>query len=500
MPISKVLKISGLLAGVASLAVAVGCGGAGVTLPHTSGNYSNASFKGSYVFQMRGFDALNGNPYRQVGVITADGNGNITAGTDDVTTVGLGAPAGGTSITGSYSVANDGTGSITLNSTALGTVLNSSPISFALTLTSSSAAYLEEADIVADGAGTADLQDPAAISTVPSGAFVFRLHYDSNAQSAFESQVGQMTLSGGSVTGSFDQNILTAATSLTFTSGTLSTPATFGAGTGTYSDSSGATTTLLYFIVNSGKFVFMPSNGSVGEGSAEAQTGAVSSGLAGTYAFGSRGDDLNTGVAGSATVGEITSSGGGFSGALDATQDGSYSGAVSFTGAPSGSPSAQGRVQITLNVGGTVVVWMVNPSRAFFLFEDTSAVEDGTADLQTASTFSASTFNGQYAIVMDGIDLTPEAVARVGTMQFDGSSKITLLEVVNDSASQTGATSPGTLTGSYQVGGSGRITTQINSNNGGGPDLVMYAISGSQAYALQTDNGSNTSGTIQLQQ
>jgi hypothetical protein len=30
-------------------------------------------------------------------------------------------------------------------------------------------------------------------------------------------------------------------------------------------------------------------------------------------------------------------------------------------------------------------------------------------------------------------------------------------------------------------------------------NLVMYAVSGSNAYALQTDVGTNTSGTVELQ-
>ena len=83
MAISKGLKISVFLAGVASLMAAVGCGGGGVVIPHPTGNYSNASFKGSYVYEIHGFlgDA-NNSPYREAGVITADGSGNITAGTD----------------------------------------------------------------------------------------------------------------------------------------------------------------------------------------------------------------------------------------------------------------------------------------------------------------------------------------------------------------------------------------------------------------------------------
>jgi len=507
LPTSKVLKISGFLAGVASLAVAVGCGGGGgVVIPHPTGKYSNASFKGSYVFQIHGVISQTGNPYREVGVITADGNGNITGGTDAANTVGsAGAVQSASSLTGTYSVANDGTGTVAINSTAFGSLFGISQITFAVTLTSTSGADLIEADTFADGTGTAMLQDPTAIGTTPSGTFVFGLHDDSNTQSASESEVGVFTISGTSVTGSMDQNLISSSASLTL-NGSFTAPSALGVGTATFTDNTSASTSFIYYIVNSGKFAFLTSDSAVGSGSAEAQTGTVSAGLSGTYVFGSRGDDVNGGIAADATVGEFTASGATFSsGALDAMQDGNYSGVVTLTGAPVGSPSAQGRVKVTLTAGGspgpTMVFWMVNPSRAFFLDENGGDVEDGTADLQTGASFSASTIKGQFAIVMDGIDfINSQAIARIGTLQFDGTGKITLVELVNDSGSGAGAQSPGTLAGSYQVGGSGRITTQINGNNGGGPDLVMYAISGSRAYALQTDSGENTSGVVQLQQ
>jgi hypothetical protein len=159
-------------------------------------------------------------------------------------------------------------------------------------------------------------------------------------------------------------------------------------------------------------------------------------------------------------------------------------------------------VQVTLNESGTsvpVIFWMVSPTRAFFLDNLTTRAEDGTADLQTTTSFSAATFKGQFALLMDGIDTTPEGLARIGTLQFDGSSKLTLVELANASQSGSGAVSPGAMSGTYQVGTGGRFTGSL-SNGGGGLDLVGYAVSGSQAYMLQVDSGDNTSGTIQLQQ
>jgi hypothetical protein len=185
--------------------------------------------------------------------------------------------------------------------------------------------------------------------------------------------------------------------------------------------------------------------------------------------------------------------------------DGNFSANVSFpstcytTGSAGG---ISGRVVLTNGSGApcsgstTQVFWMVSPSRAFFLDNSANTIEDGTADFQTTTSFSASSLKGQSAIVMDGIDGTPEVVSRVGTLQFDGAGNLVLNERLNQSASGIGGQSPGVITGTYSVSGSGRIVGNINNH---GLDLVMYAVSGSQAYVLQSDTSVVTSGTVEMQ-
>jgi len=148
---------------------------------------------------------------------------------------------------------------------------------------------------------------------------------------------------------------------------------------------------------------------------------------------------------------------------------------------------------------------MVSPARAFFLNESGGTFEDGTADLQTTSSFSNSTMKGQYALVMDGWDVTgdgaglpPQLQAFIGPLQFDGSSKLTFNGLANLEVSRSGAATQGAMGGPYSVSTNGRITGTV-SNGGGGFDMVMYAVSGSQAYFLQSDSGVITSGTVELQ-
>jgi hypothetical protein len=485
--------------GITSLSLAVGCGNGGsLVLPHTTGNYSDSSLNGSYVYDLHGF-LLDNESYREIGVFTTDGAGHITAGNDVFSSsFSGGAITNSSNLTGSYSVFRDGTGTITLNGTGLGAFAQSSQINLAITLASTSRAALMEIDAFAAGAGKAELQDTSVAGTAPNGTFVFRLHAETDPQTLTSaSSVGVISIANGTVTGgSEDRNRLTTGTSsVSLTSGTFNS----STGVASLTDSANFTGNFFYFMVNSGKFVFISSDtGAVASGSAEAQSGALANGLSGTYVFGSRGEDSFF-PADLASAGQFTASSGAISGTEDLMQQGALSQNVTISSCYTA--GANGRVVVS-DCSTSVtqqIFWMVNPSRAFFLDSSTSGAEDGTADLQTVSSFSASTFKGQFAMVMDGADGTGaslQGLARVGILQFDGSSKLTLSELANGSFS--GPTNPGAMSGNYQVSSNGRIVGSL-SNSNGGLDLIMYAISGSEAYALQPDTATNTSGTVELQ-
>src|SRR5262249_61817097 len=105
------------------------------------------------------------------------------------------------------------------------------------------------------------------------------------------SQVGAFALSGGAGSGAMDQNLGGTFTSPNL-SATLNAPNS-GRGTASLLDTTASfTTTLVYYIVNSGEVALLVSNAAaVGSGSAEAQGGSVGGGLSGSYAFGSSGED-----------------------------------------------------------------------------------------------------------------------------------------------------------------------------------------------------------------
>lgn len=488
--------------GIFSLIFCAGCGSGNGHPFIPKGNFSNASLKGQYVYQLSGTDTSSGStlPYYEAGVFAADGNGNLTSVSDDLSE---GATPNLTTGTGSYSIKNDGTGSLSLPSNTFGAA------NLAVTMVSSSKVYLIEGDAGLNSSGMAELQDTTAISSAPSGTFAFRQHTVDSAQSFASSaaSVGVFTVSGGTVTsGTLDVDrgaILNngGASPLTLTSGAFIAPGTLGRGTGTFIDSSNITFSFIYYIVDANNVRLLSnSSGVLGIGRAEKQSAPT---LSGSYAFGGRGDTMTTRINGVDTVGAFTASGGSITGgAIDSVEDGtSFSNQLITSG--SYAQTSNGRATVTLTTSGSfgvlqATVWMVSPARGFFLVtNDSKAVEDGTLDLQSG-TFSNATMNGQFAFMMDGFDTT-QFLDRLGTLTWDGTSKLTLNEVANSSITGQGALSPGVLTGSYSVSGNGRAVGTINNLSLTNNDLVFYLISGSDAYLLQNDTGVQINGMISLQ-
>jgi len=314
-----------LLSGLICLMFCLACGSDTNPFRQGGGNFSNASLKGQYVYQLTGVDTAAN--FREAGVFTADGNGSITGGRDDFaegTTITSG------SSTGTYNISNDGTGTFAIS------ISDGRVLQLAVTLVSSSRVYLMVTQTfdLANGAGTAEKQDPAAFTATPSGTFTFRTHTVSTAQGS-SSTAGVFTVSGGTVSGSEDVNRAGALTSPTFT-GSFNAPDTSGRGTGTFTDSANVTSSFIFYVVDAKSLrFFSTNNGAPGLGRAETQTGSpfANTSLAGSYAFGSSGD-TNVSLAGAKTVGRFGAGGDGTisAGAFDSVEDGTQLTSLSFTG------------------------------------------------------------------------------------------------------------------------------------------------------------------------
>ena len=120
-----------------------GCGGGGSssTPPPPVGNFSNASLKGQYAFSMGGQDGSTGAFITRVGSFTADGNGTITAATEDVVNTGSTSGGGRTQFSnGTYSIQANGKGTLMLNQASGG------GLGLSITLTSSTSGLMVQMD------------------------------------------------------------------------------------------------------------------------------------------------------------------------------------------------------------------------------------------------------------------------------------------------------------------------------------------------------------------
>lgn len=81
-----------------------------------TGTFSNASFSGPFAFTAAGADVINQGPFVSGGILTSDGAGTITSGSEDFNDAGSIITSAG--LTGSYTVAANGRGTMALNTSS----------------------------------------------------------------------------------------------------------------------------------------------------------------------------------------------------------------------------------------------------------------------------------------------------------------------------------------------------------------------------------------------
>ncbi len=166
--------------------------------PPPAGSFSNSSLSGQYAFSLSGVD-VTGAYFAQVGSFTADGDGNITSGLEDVLNLSSGQNASTISFTGgTYSVEPTGQGQITFTSASGGLQVN-------LMMQSNTTGYLIETDLNAATSGTFNQQTSADFTVAALGhpyAFAASGVSFVNLNAAPISLVGQVIGDGdGTITG-----------------------------------------------------------------------------------------------------------------------------------------------------------------------------------------------------------------------------------------------------------------------------------------------------------
>jgi hypothetical protein len=417
--VKRLLSAVGL--GLAGFLAACG-GGSTINPPPPSGNFSNASLTGQYAFLMSGVDP-NGAYLARVGSFTADGNGHITAGLEDVTDLGATGSANLVSFTGgTYQIQPNGRGLIVLQAaTGGGLQLN-------LAMQSSSAGFLVQTDLNATSSGSFDIQTSTDFST---SALLNHFVFDFSGVSFNSSGVAPISLVGeinfggnGNITqGVMDTNDGNAAApsgATTVTPGTYALDSnangtSFGRGTMTFNGRSYA-----FYIVDSTRIKVLEEDslgGSSGEALQQASTVPMqNSGFSGSFVYLVGGAQTTGNQGPVALAARFTADGnGGLNAiALDYNNDGNYTHVSPGSGTSSASylidsanpGSGRGTFTFTASPGTfSNVFYMISATQADVQQTSLNIIGDGPFYAQASGPFTVAGTAGPYAFNWSGVQL-----------------------------------------------------------------------------------------------
>ncbi len=398
---------------LASLAAACGGGGNVIVIPPPPpvGNFSNASLNGQYAFSMTGTEICAGfsSFFGRIGSFTADGNGRITGGVEDVNTCTGGETLQFTNST--YSIQADGRGTLTLTNIT-GTT------NYSITLSTTSAGYIIQTDVNSTAGGSFQKQNPAAFSaTQIAGDYVFDFSGVS-LNILPESIIGRFTADGGGgiSNGQFDDNENGTPTGPFAFNGSYQLDATFGP------DGRGAASiagqNLIFYIVDSTRLKLISSDfdfpaALIGEAFAQQNVSFNLASVNGGFAF------L---IGGASAMGPIVSAGrftaDGAGNLTAIVLDENNNGAV--TQLPTGTVTGAYTVDANGLGGGTAtwtdttagtfefVFYLISPTRAVFQETDTGIISDGSIFAQTSGAITNAALAGDHAFIWTGVSSDEE--------------------------------------------------------------------------------------------
>lgn len=444
--------------------------------------FNNSSLKGSYIFSLSGIDS-GGTAFYAVGAVTADGNGNITAGEEDLNDVSFGY-AQATSIAGTYNVTSDGRGTLNLNNSI-------GQFSFAFALRALNNGVLNETDgnVVA---ATGNLEQQATGVTAPSGTYAYGYSGIGNCSSF--SAAGIFALSGTTLGGSQDLNCNGSVTQSQSLSGSYaSTIDGLGRGTGRFTSNLG-TQNFVYYVVSANRYRFLGTNAAtffLGTADLQTQPSFANSDFNGNYVANI---SANTPAGVSYTLIQFNASGGNVSsGHYDVNNTGTV-GQASLSGAYS--LNSNGRISGSFNVNGASLpfaMYLVSPSLAYYVDERTSVIGGGNVYAQASAVSTNAAWAGSYAtkqfgyFILVGGGLVPgNATSLSGQISADGNGNLAGTLDIND---PSGVLPPQTLQGTYNVGNvaPGRTTLSITTQQDGTRNYVGYVIDPTRVLLLETD-------------
>ncbi len=229
----------------------------GGDLYRRQGSLSNASFSGAYAFTLGG--ASGNGPFAAGGVLTSDGNGRIVSGTEDINDGGN--VTTNLSLTGTYALAANGRGTMTLNSSGGASHFAIYPWTGGV--------QLIQIDAVPVSGGTVFPQSGAMSNSAFQGKYGFNLSGAVDLGPA--DWIAQLTANGsGGTTGAIDSNLQGSIIQGLALAGNYSLGAN-GRGTWSLLSSQGRQNLMLYAVSNSRVLVFSADSNTVAVGVLEQQ-------------------------------------------------------------------------------------------------------------------------------------------------------------------------------------------------------------------------------------
>lgn len=449
----------------------------------TAVQFNNSSLKGNYVFSLSGID-VNGFTLYGLGDVTADGNGNITAGEGDWNDVSSGYihPTG---ITGTYSVSSDGRGTLMLDVPGLGTF----GYAFALRV-SGNASLIEIDDAVINASGLLETQTTAGLAA-PSGTYAFGFNGQKLSGTPFQS-IGLFNLLNGSLGGLQDLNLGGNTSTNQSLSGSYSSADSFGRGTATFSASAG-TSEMVYYVVSNRRFrLLCPDALTFFLGSADVQN--LSTAFNGNYIVST---SANTQAGISYTLIQFNASNGTIASGFYDVNDTGTIGQSSLTG--SYHTASNGHLSGSLSVSGSALpftMYLVSGTQAYYLDLRANAIGGGKVYAQNLPSATNSAWVGSYALEQSGYFLNPLNAANSttinGQVSADGNGNLSGTLDFNDPSNVYPSQS---ASGTYTVGTTapGRtsvsITTPLGTRN-----YIAYVVTDQSLQMIEVDSNLASGG------
>ncbi len=440
--------------------------------------FASMSLSGNYVFTLNGLQA--GSPMVTAGSFTANGDGTISNGIEDINAAsGI---ATGLPFTGSYIVNANGQGIATFTS-------SQGSVSLGFTLNNQGQAVIMSTDPNTVASGTFFPQLSTALSLTSLNApFVFNLS-GSNPSGTLVSSVGTFVTDGSSNFSYAEEDVNAGVTTVHHAFTGSYSLGTNGPGTGTASFTDAAGTAVYdFYIVSPTQFQFIEvdSSGLLSGTVFEQQSVDSTTALYGSYVYYVSGavGNADYGVAGGFSTDPLNS-GNIIAGTNDINELGALASNSSLTGSFTTSSHGRGTISLSgINGVTNYVYYFISPSTAFVLTTDPAVNASGQLFSQFGG-FGTASLTGFYTYTLTTpATVTPPTTA-VGLLNFNGAGAIAGYANINND---------GTLSGQQAVTGTISITPATATTSarglvslnvaGSSSDFVLYPISISSSIMM----------------